>query len=501
MRYKLSHRLFVITLSLLLILMSATLIFQIFFFENFYEKKKQLMLTREVMKFQQVYSYQLEDDSVISNAMQAFEERTNSKIAIFSLNGDLKFLSGRYNDKSQDIKTLTAFCSELIYNKDLINSIISSNKTRTTTLNNSNNSNTQIAVVSPMSLQSKNDSIIISVASVQPIEEATDVISEFYLYIFVGFIFVSVLLSLIYSNLISKPLSNMNKVATKMSRMDFSEKCVVNRHDEIGNLANSLNFLSSNLDGALKDLQDKNKKLQEDIEKERSLEKMRKEFIDSVSHELKTPIGIIEGYAEGIKDGIISGNDILTYLDIIIDESNKMGTLVSNMLELSKLESGTLIPNKEVFNINRLINNVIRKHAIMAEEAALTFIYNENTKYSYVFADVFQMEQVLTNLITNAIKYTPSNNHILVSISEEASSYIISVINEGTNIHEKDIDKLFDKFYKIDKGRKRNSNSTGLGLTIVKNILDLHGFEYALKNIENGVCFSFKLPKQESPFK
>ena len=129
-----------------------------------------------------------------------------------------------------------------------------------------------------------------------------------------------------------------------MSKMEFTEKCTVERQDEIGNLATTLNFLSSNLNEALEDLKTKNKKLEEDIEKERNLETMRKDFVASVSHELKTPIGIIEGYAEGIKDGIVTGGDVLAYLETIIDESKKMGVLVSNMLELSKLESGVLKP-------------------------------------------------------------------------------------------------------------------------------------------------------------
>ena len=350
-----------------------------------------------------------------------------------------------------------------------------------------------------MSLYSTNDSILISVTSIQPIQEASDVIREFYSYIFIGFIFISILLSTVYTNLISKPLIKINNVAKKMSQMNFNEKCKIDREDEIGNLASTLNFLSSNLDGALQDLKEKNKKLEEDIEKERNLEIMRKDFVDSVSHELKTPIGIIEGYAEGLKDGIVSGDNALEYLETIIDESKKMSILVTNMLEISRLESGVIKPNLEIFNINRLIKNLVNKFTIEANENGLRITFDEKTDFSYVKADRFKMEQVLTNLITNAIKYTPENNDIVVSISMKDSFYEISVINYGIQIDKNDIDKLFNKFYRIDKARSRNKNSTGLGLSIVKNILDIHNFNYSLNNIENAVEFKFLLPVENPP--
>ena len=250
---------------------------------------------------------------------------------------------------------------------------------------------------------------------------------------------------------------------------------------------------------ALQDLKEKNKKLEEDIEKERNLEIMRKDFVDSVSHELKTPIGIIEGYAEGLKDGIVSGDNALEYLETIIDESKKMSILVTNMLEISRLESGVIKPNLEIFNINRLIKNLVNKFTIEANENGLRIIFDEKTNFSYVKADRFKMEQVLTNLITNAIKYTPENNDIVVSISMKDNFYEISVINYGIQIDKNDIDKLFNKFYRIDKARSRSKNSTGLGLSIVKNILDIHSFNYSLNNIENAVEFKFSLPVENPP--
>lgn len=498
-QHKLSTKLFAITLSSLLILMATILIFQIFFFQSFYEKKKSKSLSDAVTNFRETYSYSLTDSKTIHSVMKRFEDNTNSKMAIFSTNGNLIYSSDSYDATPEDMQVLAAFCIELINNKDLIYSVIESDETKIQMFNNKSSGSKKIGAVSPMSINSTNDSILIAVTPIQTIKEASGVLIEFYEYICIGFVFISIFLSFFYSNFISKPLIKLNNVATKMSKMDFNEKCIVDRTDEIGNLANTLNFLSSNLDNALNDLHIKNKKLQEDIEKERNLEIMRKDFVDSVSHELKTPIGIIEGYAEGIKDGIVTDDDIYVYLETIIDESKKMGTLVSNMLELSKLESGTIKPKFEIFNINRLIKKVVAKHSMYANEKDLSIIFNENTAYSYIKADTFQTEQVLTNIITNAIKYTPKHSDIIVAIDQLDDKFKLSVTNMNAHIPEEDLGKLFDKFYRIDKARQRNTNSTGLGLPIVKNILELHHFKYSLDNIENGVCFTIYMPKESQP--
>lgn len=491
----LSRKIFLITLLLLLGLMSITISFQIFFFQTFYESKKVENLTNSVNRFRELYAYK----ETSASAIQDFEVETNSKLALYyPSTGKYSTLNSNHNNGNEENSVSNTYFENIINNiasnTDLVDSVLSSKNAISKVFNNSFNATKSYAIIAPMSTNATNDTIIIAVASVQPIKEAASVIKEFYVYIFLGFCLVSLLLSSIYSDLIAKPLVKLNNVAKKMAKMDFSEKCKMNRDDEVGNLAETLNFLSENLDGALKDLKKKNQQLEKDIEKERNLELMRKEFTADVSHELKTPIGIIEGYAEGLRDGIVKGEDARVYLDTIIDESKKMSVLVSNMLELSRLESGALKPNFEVFNVNRLIKNLVRKHTLDAQERELTLEFVENTEYSYIHADTFQMEQILTNLITNALKYTPPKEKIIIEIHEEDDKYRLSVVNTGTHIDDNEINKLFDKFYKIDKSRQRKSNSTGLGLSIVKNLLQLHNFEYSLKNIDEGVEFAIYMP-------
>lgn len=495
MNKSISKKLFAITFGLLITIIISSLLFQGLFFEQFYLSKKTHQLVNEVNKFRTLHSFQIYDTIALDKALNDYEHKNNSRMAIFSADG-LSITSENY--KTDDFKTLSAFCAELLSNKELINDVLSSNKTKTTVFNNISSNSKKIGVVAPMSLMYDNDSIIISVSSTQPIEEAAIVIRDFYKYLILGFLLVGFLLAYVYANLISKPLIEINKVAVKMSSMDFSAKCEVNSDDEIGYLGQTLNFLSANLRDALTDLKNKNRKLEADIDKERKLENLRKDFVAGVSHELKTPIGIIEGYAEGIKDGIVSGKDIDLYIETIIDESQKMNKLVSNMLELSKLESGTIELNIEDFNILRLINKILVKHTLDFKEKEIEVIFNYTIPYAYVKGDIFQLDQVLTNIFTNALKYTPNNEKVIVSVIDNLNSYLISIENTGSSIPEEELENIFSKFYRIDKSRKRNTNSTGLGLSIVERILNLHESNYKIKNTDSGVDFSFTLEKGNS---
>ena len=315
-----------------------------------------------------------------------------------------------------------------------------------------------------MSLQNNNDALFISVSSIQPIKEASSVIKTFYFYMLIGFIIVATFLSIVYANLIAKPLKNLNNIARKMSNLDFSVKCNVTSDDEIGSLAMTLNFLSANLKKSLDDLKEKNIKLEADIEKERELETMRKDFVASVSHDLKTPIGIISGYAEGLKDGIVSPENAQIYLETIIDEAGKMNTLVTSMLELSKLESNSMLLQIESFNIVRLISAKVKNLNLELKEKDITVNYIAVPDFAYVQGDILKIEQVIQNLITNSIKYTPCGNYINISIIENTDNFEISIENTGTHIPEEELSNIFIKFYKLDKSGDRSTNSLDLQL-------------------------------------
>ena len=497
MNKSISKKIFTITFGLILTLILSLILFQGLFFERFYFSRKTSQLVNEINKFRTLYSFQIYDNKSLNKALADYQNKNNSQIAIFSLDG--LSING-VNRSAEDIRTLAAFCEQLLSDEALIDEVLYSNKTKSTLFTDLESGNKKIGVVAPMSLMATNDSIIISVSPTQPIEEASFVIKDFFKYLILGFIVLGVFLSYIYANLISKPLLKISETAKKMSSMDFTAKCEVVSEDEIGYLAETLNFLSSNLQVALTDLKNKNKKLEADIDKERKLEKLRKDFVAGVSHELKTPIGIIEGYAEGIKDGIVSGDDVDLYIEIIIDESKKMSKLVSNMLELSKLESGTIELTIENFNILRLINKIINKHTLDFNERELEVVLNYSIPYAYVQGDIFQIDQVLTNLFTNALKYTPKGEKVIISVIDKNPNYLISIENTGIFIPDEEIENIYSKFYRIDKSRKRTDNSTGLGLSIVKRILLLHKSTYKIKNTDSGVKFSFTLAKGDSEY-
>lgn len=494
MKNSISKRISVITFGLISVVFLLTFLFQTLFFQDFYLTKKTKALLINVKRLQTMYSYQIHNKGVLVDALKSYEETNNSRIAIFSLDGNLRYLTD-YDGNFEDLQFLTNFCSELLSDKELLNEVISTGKIKSTLFTNKDSDIKKIGIIAPMSLQSEHDSIIISVSSIQPIKEAYTVIQSFYLYLLIGFIIVAIFLSKIYSKLISNPLIKLNNIAKKMSLLDFNVKCDVSSDDEIGNLASTLNFLSSNLEKSLQDLREKNEQLENDIEKERNLEKMRKDFVATVSHDLKTPIGIISGYAEGLKDGIVSGENAKIYLETIIDEAAKMNSLLTNMLHLSKLESGDIILNLEEFNIIRMLQGIVKKFSLELKNKELNVIFSNLPDYAYVRADILQMEQVIKNLISNCIKYTPSNNDIFIKVNEEEEAFIISIENKGVTIPESEIENLFTTFYKLDKSGDRSQNSFGLGLASVKIILELHNSTFSIKNSDNGVIFTFSLKK------
>lgn len=338
-----------------------------------------------------------------------------------------------------------------------------------------------------------NETIFV-MSSLQPIGEAIDILKEFYIYALIIIIFLIIILSFIYSKMISKPLIKLNETASKMANLDFTSYCEVKSNDEIGSLSESLNSLSKNLSNTLDELKLANKKLVKDIEKEKNLEKMRKEFISSASHELKTPLGIMKGFAEGIKDGIYEDKKDY-YLDVILDEIDKMNNLVFDMLELSKLESKSYKLKKEEFNIDKLVLYVKDKLIYQIEEKNLNININIDKDKIMVCGDKRKIEQVLMNLFSNAIRHSNTNGEITIDINSKDNAVYVCIENRGKHIPEDKIDRIWDRFYRAEQSRDRKSGGTGLGLAIVKNILELHNSKYGVKNTKKGVLFHFTLQK------
>lgn len=319
------------------------------------------------------------------------------------------------------------------------------------------------------------------------------VLKQYVIYVFVFGISLSFLLAALFSVFVTRPVIKMRDTAAKMTRLDFREKCTVHSADEIGDLAMSLNFLSEKLDGTLNELYQANEKLKNDLDFQKEIDLLRKEFIAAVSHEFKTPLTLIRGYTEGMQDHLVKEENIEGAQAIIVDEVDKMDRLVQELLELSKLESGGYVLNKQDFSMDEMLREVSEKYSIIMKERQFVFVCNLSCGKKTVNADKFRMEQVVTNFLNNAMSNTPSGGAISLKSEMMGDSMNVSVLNEGTPIPLQDISKIWDRFYRCDKSRSRITGGTGLGLTICKAILEKHGAQFGARNLDCGVEFYFTL--------
>lgn len=389
---------------------------------------------------------------------------------------------------ANDIETLQA----VQYFADIIRDGTSnSNQLNTFILDGGENIKNSI-FVKPIIENGKITEYAFAIASLQPVNEAMLVLKDYYVYALIIVFLVIILLSFYYSKIIVKPLIKINRVTKKMANFDFSEKLPVTADDEIGGLSGSINTLSVNLKDRIDRLNVANTKLQQDIERERQLEKTRKEFISGVSHELKTPLSVIRSFAEGIKDGV--SKDTSYYTDVILEETENMNRLIVEMLELAKLESGTYKLDMTTFSIGELTQQVYTKLLFSMEEKHLQVNVDADPSI-LVKANRSRIEQVVVNLLSNAIRYTPDGEKIQVSIIEAEDTVKVEIKNTGNPIPEESLEKIWDRFYRLDASRSRHTGGTGLGLSIVKNILDLHHAEYGVYNTTNSVVFYFNLQK------
>jgi len=293
----------------------------------------------------------------------------------------------------------------------------------------------------------------------------------------------------------TKPLVKMNDVTKDMAALNFDIKCADYGKDEIGELARSINTLSTTLDATLMDLKDKNEQLEKDIERRHALDNARKSFISNVSHELKTPIAIISGYAEGVCAGISNDPEVIKeYCQIINDESHKMNELVVELLELSKLESKNQPFMPEFFDIGKRIQHLLNHLSLQFEQNGITVINNIPSPLA-CYGEEDKIEIVLKNYITNAVSHCSGKKIIRLDCVDKDHLLEISVFNTGSPISDSDMPEIWDSFYRADKAHGRSENRFGLGLSIVKSIMDNHSCRCEARNVENGVVFTFEVSK------
>ena len=325
-------------------------------------------------------------------------------------------------------------------------------------------------------------------------------ISNRFLYTMAFFVIVvaAIIVSFV-SKKFTKPIVELNDIAKRMSNLDFSTKYEeTDTGDEINNLGKSINIMSDKLEKTINTLRNSNLELERDIEEKSKIDEMRKSFISDVSHELKTPIALIQGYSEGLLENVNKDEENRKfYAEVIFDEAGKMDKLVKQLLELMNLEYGKRDFNNKSFNIVELEKEVLRKLDVLIKEKEISVKF-DFTQTINVYADDFYIEQVITNYVTNAIKHAHEingDNYIKIEneVNPENHTVVIKVFNTGENINDEESKRIWNRFYKVDKSRNREDGSTGIGLSIVKAIMNNYGKDYGFRNKTNGVEFYFEL--------
>lgn len=342
---------------------------------------------------------------------------------------------------------------------------------------------------------SDNRTLFIMSMPLASIRESVELTNRFTTYVGLSALVLGSILMYFVTRRVTNPLLRLAALSERMSELDFDAKYEEDSRDEIGVLGRSMNTLSDKLKETIGALQDANQKLQHDIEEKIQIDEMRKEFIANVSHELKTPIALIQGYAEGLGEGMCEDKESRDYYcEVITDEAGKMNKMVKQLLTLSALESGGDTPVQECFDIHELIRDLLNSSRILIEQKKAQVIF-EPEGACYVRADEFKIEEVVTNYLNNALNHLGGERQIRICTKIQTEQVLVQVYNTGEPIPEEDIPNLWTKFYKVDKARTRSYGGSGIGLSIVKAIMDAHHQSCGVKNTEGGVEFWFTLER------
>lgn len=341
----------------------------------------------------------------------------------------------------------------------------------------------------------ENGDMVLMRTAVESIRESAAISNRFLLFAGAAAIVASILVAFFTTRHITKPLQQLTDISKRMVDLDFNAKYESDQSNsyEVEELGNHINRLSENLERTISELKTANVELQDDIEKKIQIDEMRKEFLSNVSHELKTPLALIQGYAEGLQECINDDAESREfYCEVIIDEADKMNRMVKKLLTLNQLEFGNDQVIMERFDMTELIRGVANSTRILMEQKGIR-LELENSEEAWVWGDEFKVEEVITNYMSNAINHADGEKLIRVFYTRSEDKLRVSVFNTGQPIPEEDIEKIWVKFYKVDKARTREYGGSGIGLSIVKAIMDSFHKRCGVINHEDGVEFWMEL--------
>lgn len=331
--------------------------------------------------------------------------------------------------------------------------------------------------------------------ALESIRESAEITNRFFLVVGAISLVLCVFVIVFVASGISKPIRELTTISQKMTNLDFEAKYTPEKNVsmELDELGNHMNVLSDTLEKTISELKAANNELLQDIEKKEQIDEMRKDFLSNVSHELKTPLALIQGYAEGLRDGVSDDPENMQfYCDVIVDEADKMNQMVRKLLTLNQLEFGNEIVEMKRFDITELVQGVISASSLLITNENIHIEFTEDEPV-YVWGDEFKVEEVISNFLSNAIHYALGEKRIRIWFEERGDLLRVSVFNTGNPIPEEDIDKVWIKFYKVDKARTREYGGNGIGLSIVKAIMDSFHRDCGAINHEDGVEFWMEL--------
>ena len=474
------------TLMLIIIMTSVialSVLVNLTMLKTFYTVKEKKTIKESYVQLQKIFK----KDTVRENEVDEIAKKYNYRIMISNSTG-----SRAYSSEGQNSVMYKGLWNIMNNNLDKISDEI--NKQGYAIMTNSNKSmGTSINLIGYLD----GDFTVIISTPMESIQTSARLSGQFTMYVGLILIICGAIAMYLYSRQFTKPIEDMAKAANQMSHLDFDMKVPTGSDDELGRLGNSINELSSKLELTISELKTANNELQKDIEQKVQIDEMRKEFLSHVSHELKTPIALIQGYSEGLKDNILDDEESKEfYCDVIADEAKKMNRMVQKLLTLNQIEFGNNQVNMERFDITEMIRNMVESSKILVEKQGVTIIFDEPEMH--VWADEFMIEEVVNNYLSNARNHVTDGGIIKVSYCQNGNNLRVKVFNTGNHIPQEDIDKLWVKFYKVDKARTREYGGSGIGLSIVEATMKAHGRDYGVANVEGGVEFYFEVESADS---
>ena len=423
----------------------------------------------------------------INDKLRELERNNNIDILILDEELDVVYCNNsEIIDTINSMSPLNNFKNEIIFSKD---NIIVQNVE-------ASRNNQYLLLTSYLD----NDYIIYIKIQVEPIKETVKISNDLLLIIGILMIIIAAIIASIISNKFTKPIVQLNKITKKMANLDFNDRYrISDTEDEINTLGQNINEMADKLELTIKRLRSNNNKLEQNIEEKSKIDEMRRQFISDVSHELKTPIALIQGYAEGLIENVNTDEESRKfYAEVILDESNKMDAMVKRLLELMKLEYRERKFNDSEFDLRELIKEEIRRHTVVIKENNIKVEFDDSKKIM-VYADQEYIEQVVNNYFTNAIKHVKDVNgtkKIIIRTENRNDKVRLYIYNTGDKIPEEYINKIWGRFYKVDSSRNRNDGGTGIGLALVKAIMNNYNNDYGVINHDNGVEFYCDINKK-----